>query len=318
MMKLSNIASAAALVAAALAPGLAQADAVAQSILNINGFVATLSNPAALLPGVTVLQNANTSADFNGVGGSNNVGATAVDIPRTTSVYGPNSANYLPGGAFPGTTIGVGAVNGNFAGSSASITGSVLAGGAAATLDSTVSITPSGDGSADSNLNLTSGFTFDLASSSTVNFAFNAEAFLRAYLSAAPGTLGPLSTSNASYNWDLKITKSGVGGNQVLWSPNGDTTTGLSGTVGGVENLDPFTLNDATGAIFEEDNFVGPQTGAFSMTTGLLTSGRYTLTITHKSVADATVQVIPEPEMLSLIGIALFGAAFASRRRLMK
>lgn len=312
-MKFSKVAAAAALVATALAPTVVRADAVAQSILDITAFTASLSNPNAL-SGVVVIQNGDIKADFGALSSSFSQPNTDADFANSVSV-GPNA----PGNYSPGSPLPVGTVDGNYAGSAMSIAGSVLGAGATAKLDSTVSISPGGNGSATSNLNLNSGFTFSLNSSSTVTFDFDAAAFLRSYLSA-DAVLGVSSSANASYEWGIKVTAQN-GAVVFFWNPDG-AAGGIGGSVAGfVETTDSFDLTNGVSAVFPgTDTAIGPSAGAFTATTGLLGAGDYTLGITHKAVSDASVVIrsVPEPEMLALFGIALLGAGVASRRRVTK
>ena len=313
-MKFSKVSAAAALVASILVPGAARADAVAQSILEITGFTATLTNQGALGQ-VLVIQNGDIKSDFGGLSSSATQPNTNADFVNSVSV-GPDA----PGFYSPGSPILAGTVDGNYAGAAMSIAGSILVGGAAAKLDSTVSISPGGDGSATSNLNLNSGFTFNLDSSSAITFNFDAFAFLRAYLSP-DAVLGVNSSANASYEWGMNI-RNAAGEEVFFWDPNGVVGTGIGGVVGGFSEIaDGFNLTNGVQAVFSAtDSVVGPNTGDFTARTGVLGAGNYTLGITHKAVADASVEVsaIPEPGALALVSIALLGAGVASRRRATK
>jgi len=286
-----------------LAPGLAHADAVAQSILNISGFTVTPSNGAALdLSSIQVGNNGDVSASFGGAAAVTQVANPGSGGFNLSVSAGPNAASYSPGTAL------IGAATLNYAGSTSSLSGNSLeAGGATAKVDNTVSLVPGGTGSTQSNVNLLSEFSITTDQASTFKFDFSATAFLRAYLSLAAGQKG---TVNASYGWTLTIEDSD--GNTVFaWTPDGT----VDAITGGTETADAFDLTAGRATLTSNDRVTNNLvSGSFSAITNILEAGTYTFQIAQTSSADATV--IPEPGSLALLGVALCGAAFAGRRRI--
>lgn len=305
---LSTVAMAAAMVA----PGAAQADAVAQAILDVNNFKITLSNPAAI-QSLSGTSSGDTSATLNG-NNVGNVASVAVTNPAGFSLSdatGPNSGSFSP------LTALVGAPTGTFAGSHSSVVGSsLLPAGARASVDNVVSLFPAGDGSAESNVSLTANIQFALTQSSTVAFNFDAVGFLRSYLAIGGNQFGE---ANADYNWSMQIRRQRPNGTfetLVRWVPDGVMAGafGVTGIIGGTETQDDFNMTNGVSLTnFNGDDQVA-NSGSFAMTTNLLSAGTYFLSISHSSDVNAFVSV-SEPQMLGLAGLALLGVGAFTRRR---
>ena len=299
-------------------PFAAQADALAQGVLEITNFRLTASG--AIASGTATGSGVVTGL-FNGV---------ALAGVNVSTVNFANSSQSGPGYT-PNTEYTGPVVPGNFAGGSTSISGSAITNapfnglGANAIADSVVSLQPQGSGNVTSNTGTTFAYQFDLTAASQINITFRADQFLRALLQGSPIIAG---NATATTSWLMTIAKTCVGfvavvgnpclnpGNSIFtWSPNGEA----GGITGGVETADPFSLNRGVTASmgFLEEDVIAPVDGSFAAITNLLGAGRYTMTVGQTTTARARIEV-PEPGTLALVGLSLVGLAAVGRRRAMR
>ena len=301
----------AALSVAAIVPGVAHADALAQASLDVTDFKITLGAGTTL--GATSAF-ASSNAIF-----ANVAGTPVPGILTSTTIAGPDGGSYNP------ATHITGVLSGNYSGGYAHQEGdATTATGAKASTDAKVSIVPKQGPTNNSQGNNGLLQSFDVlvggGGSSTLGLTFNADVFLRAYLDAMGGIfLG--GSSQASTTWRLDAYRiTGAGGSAsnpiATWTPGNGFTKACDGTyISGCSQTAAYSLNNSDNAFFDgEDNVINDTGGAFSLDVSLLSGYTYRFQVTHQSQANADIE-IPEPGSLALIGLALFGTAMASRRR---
>ena len=318
----SRVAIAVAACVAAVASTSAHADALAQSLLDITSFKISFT-AGEITPQCTPTATVQSSATFNNVAGT----PVLAGLQTVTSV-GPNAALYTAASAM--TPYSGAVLPGNFSGGFAEQLGNALApSGADAHSDATVSIVPQGapfNGSQGSN---TVGQEFLVnvggPGKAAVAITFDADAFLRAYLSSGPFFDFQSGGANASTTWRLEIFRviSPTSQPQVAaWNPGGGLFTpgwGCDGVyVSGCSEVAPFQLNQNIVAFGDNDDLQFDNSGAFSGAFSLLGSTTYRFSINHTSIANANLNLraIPEPGSLALVGLALLAAGVSARRRL--
>jgi len=310
----------AALSIAAAVPVVAHADGLASARLEITNFQFIYNTSELTVTAAPSLGNT-SAATFN------NLVATPVLGPlQSTSTVGPQAGLFNQNSQ----NLALGIV-GNYAGGFANQTGSGLVGGggASALTAATVSLDPQGNPFNSSSGSNTVTQQFDISviapnTTANVGLTFNADLFLRSYLNAEGGVfLGGSST--AFTNWRLEVFR--IGDGTVLkptfrimeWTPS------FSGPAFTQACNMAFITNCAQAASFDlgqsvnafssvENTIIDTGSGNFSLGVTLLGGERYRFGVTHISNANANL-MIPEPGSLALIGLALFGAAVATRRR---
>lgn len=142
-------------------------------------------------------------------------------------------------------------------------------------------------------------FSFSLENDDTITFDLDAIPEMNVALSGGAGQ------AQSAIAFSISITDA-TGASVFRWTPDG----GAGGIFGGVENLDPNSLNTSLGQLTDGSKVYNPGSGAFSATTNLLSAGTtYTLAINHQSTTSArfNAEVVPEPSALLLLGAGLLG-----------
>ncbi len=156
------------------------------------------------------------------------------------------------------------------------------------------------------NLGLLTQFSFSTTADTFVTISFNSITHLIASLLNTNGT------ANAGVGWNISVVDQTTGGNQVFaWSPDGTVNSSI---IGGTEIADACNLQSTRG-VFSVGTASYDCSGNASARTNFafLASDAYTLSITHQNRADVTL--VPEPEMLLLMGIGLAGLGLVQRRK---
>lgn len=196
-------------------------------------------------------------------------------------------------------------VGNNFANADQLLIGSSLDLGAGTTganafVRSDVSLTGTATGSASSNVGVNASFAFNLATAKNIGVKFNALSSLLAF-----SDIGTIFPGNAQASTSLSI---------VLSDVNGNTVFDFNNAPGRQRNGTLCTLNQTrnrNAPINGTSNFTCD--AVFSANTGLLGPGIYQLSIRQNSNTNALL--VPEPGVLSMLGLGLLGMGAALRKR---
>ncbi len=316
--KLTKVATAVGVALACISSG-ASASAMAQADINVINFILTkggtaftpldvtdfsqlsildsLTNTAVLNPGGSAFQPASASQPpFVG----------SVDALQASVGANPHGQNDYTADATPPTAT--------FARGDSILTGQAISGtpfttGHTANTVAETEITSTANGNSLGSIEDTTTFTFVLAHAiGDLGVTFDASTFLQAWTS--PGSL-PGTSAGASLTWFIKI--SDANGTLIEWAPNGVVGTG---TETGIKVLtEGCNLNTNTSATFNEQKPLSTCNGGFSGTSlvALAADTPYSFQVTQTVKSQAAA--IPEPATLTLLGIALAGMGFGSRRR---
>jgi hypothetical protein len=307
------------------------ADAYAISYDNIFNGTVIENNPANFLFGPATSTSAD-GASLNGTGPSNSDVKISPALADAPIAIAPGSAVAPAENSY----TAVGSTGTNYAYGDARVVSVQTGGIPPATTIQAVNIAEGnvvGNNFAESRGNNSSATFFNVTlsvlSPDFITFDFDAAPYMEVIL-------GPeaLLGSKAEAILGMSIVITNLAGVEVFnWAPNGQVNNAdITGTVGGTEVLDDFTLNttltqlitgtqvyDPTGAGAPVGNLSPVAFGNFTAQTGVLAAGDYNLTLQASERESLIIasQVIPEPGTIILMGAGLIGLGLAARRRLM-
>lgn len=306
-------------VALALAAGVlgsAQADVLAQNVLqltnlrflNADGSTVSVSQ----FTGFSASDSADHTASLNGAAVATSLGpaapAAVFDLAQvclgSCGGFAENDFSLRPDPA----TLNVARSDSRLAGAPVNgLPGGVTSPASASTV-AEAQLISGGTGSAQTNMGLLAQFTFITSSAGPITVAFDALNYLIAHIGG-----GSTGSAQATSGWVISLTRAGLPGPVFSWSPDGSA----GGITGGTENTDPCILNGGLSTL-STNTFSYNCAGSFSATTNPLLAGvQYNLSIRHSSFADVT-QLVPEPGSLVLAGLGLLMVAGAARRKASK
>lgn len=309
-----------ALVAGFGASGVAQADVVATSVLEVTNLLFKTIGGAQLditnFSNAIIQDSGTNSAALTGFTTVTNTGSVLgggpMDIAQAcVGVVCPGQNNF----SHSPTSPSLPAAGSQLTRSDSLVNGSPVTGlgqplgGNARTL-SQVLLTGAGTGNGDSDLGLNTLFSFTLAQAQAINLSFNADLYLRAFLS--PNVAFGSSAAAAS-KLTFSLVDTSNGSEVFFWAPNGAP----GGITGGTELSDGDNLNTSRTALQPGFDFSVDLLGSqlFSANTNVIGAGRYQFVISQVVGADGTqIQRVPEPGTMLLAGVGLLGVVLSRRR----
>ena len=139
--------------------------------------------------------------------------------------------------------------------------------------------------------------SFTLYSPAALNFSFLADPYMSTQLTAGGLT--------ASGNSGMTISIWQGSSKLFQWTPDGQS----GGIMGGVETLDPFSLNLGIGS----NVTYSPGAGSFSAGTKTFAAGTYSMNINMSNAVN--VSAVPVPPALPLFGSGVLALAALARCR---
>ncbi|SCX39332.1 EDSAP-1 family PEP-CTERM protein [Nitrosospira sp. Nsp1] len=150
--------------------------------------------------------------------------------------------------------------------------------------------------------------TADLPTGGTLQFTFEANPYLEAFIHEA----GSLAAANLDNN--ITIRNDATGAVVFSWAPDGSP----GGITGGTENIDSQSLNNSINDLIADGSAAIYSPGAaftrFDAITNPLGAGAYTISLFTQE-SQVVDKKVPEPATLALVGLGMLGMSFFARRR---
>ncbi len=317
MNSLRNTAKLAVAIAAAIAAtSPAHADVMGSSMLSMTNFIIKGSDGVQLdNSNFQYLTYTNTGTFSGSLTGTGGIGANGSGTPLNLLAQCAGSgcgALALGDNTFP--KLAPPPVPGNYVAADQNEKGAPITGlglGTSATVQNaayTGLTTGSAISHGQSTNNLQGTFKFKLAQATGVSLSFDADAFIMASVTA--GELFP-GFATASYQMDFSLINNDTGATVFTYSP--DLFAGVpNGTGVKTVSVNAPRFTDLTRSF----DTGGPV--AFSSTTAALNNtNEYQISFRMQTNVDAQREA-PEPGTLSLLGLALVGGGYFTRRRAMR
>lgn len=323
--KFNAVAAAAAAMAALSTATPASAYVYSLSTLNIDELTLSVGGTSPTTVGTYTLTLANTAALNSApiaTGASCNNGANPCAV-------GPPTLDAAPANALA-NTVGFDRVNNVFAplgthptasysGADNVITSAQLVTGVATDTQQIAEMLLNANGFANANSEIQSttnlSWSFTVAEGATVSLRFLADPDQRVAIAGDTGLY------SAQSNMEASFTLTNSSGDSVGWSPQGSAANNCTSEIAGVscsETADGADLNRVLSTGVNPSDFTNPAYGfgllAFGIDITGLAAGTYSIAFNALTSGNIT-RSVPEPGTTALLGLALTGLAFASRRR---
>lgn len=319
-MKLTLKPLLAALALAAVASIPAHAGALAASDLNISQLYLSdaLGNPLAANASISIVSESRqgtAAANYNGVVASNGPSNISNDdiggvVDVLHQLVGPSSggvAALLYGGVIENntTTHIVPPATANYALGDMRIGGSAIGGAIEGlTRANAVAISPDNSGGSSATILNSASLisTFTVGTSFTGSLAVVADSYFRVWVDTLAG--GEKATASAGQGWTAKVVcTAGTSACDASWTDLTFTPAQLQVTGTSNRPAQNFTQT-------YDSSISGP---LISAARTFVAGADYTLTVNQST--NVTVRDVPEPMSLSLLGLALLAAGFATTKR---